>query len=368
MEFYEIQGKELKFFQSFLSERTCFVEIETKRSNVRVQKDCSVIQGSKMSSVLYSLFTNEAPEIKKLMEDEVSLKKILKKDDIEIIEAEHETYAYVDDTYNCVAVNNPEELEVYVNNFFKVLIEFHNANKLKLNEEKTTFLVTAMPRHQDKAKSIEIEVENDENVKPSTQIKILGFLTNVRGKNDSQANKVIREMSHEINKAEKVKKFLNVKTRKCLMNSNIISRLKYNAPLIAGATEDIKKRIYKVIHRAGRFVRNDYCFMQSIRQIMKSINWKMPEEMVNESSARFIHRVVYSGKPKSINKKIKVPRSRSSAEYAPATRANSNRLERTPIHAGLINFNRIPPEMRGLSPKKLAKRMKKMSLKPQKVS
>ena len=125
------------------------------------------------------------------MEDEVSLKKILKKDDIEIIEAEHETYAYVDDTYNCVAVNNPEELEVYVNNFFKVFIEFHNANKLKLNEEKTTFLVTAMPRHQDKAKSIEIEVENDENVKPSTQIKILGFLSNIRCKNDSQANKVI---------------------------------------------------------------------------------------------------------------------------------------------------------------------------------
>ena len=211
------------------------------------------------------------------MEDKEYLKEILKKEDVEIIKAKHEAYAYVDDTYNCIAVDNPEDLELYVNNFFKVLVEYHNANKLQLNEDKTTFLVTAMPRHQEILKPIEIEIEHDENVKPVSQIKILGFLTNSRGKNDSQANKVISEMSIEINKAEKVKRFLNEKTRRCLMNSNVISRLQYNAPLIAGATDDIKKRIFKVIHRAGRFIRNDYCFKQSIRQIMKSVHWKLPE-------------------------------------------------------------------------------------------
>ena len=101
---------------------------------------------------------------------------------------------------------------------------------------------------------------------------------------------------------------------------------------------------------------------------MKSVHWKLPEEMVEESSARLVHRVIFSGNPKSINDKIRVPRSRQSAEYAPAVRAKSNRLERTPLYAGITNFNRIPPDMRGLNPKKLGKKLKRTGLKPKKVS
>ena len=101
---------------------------------------------------------------------------------------------------------------------------------------------------------------------------------------------------------------------------------------------------------------------------MSSIKWKLPEEIVDENSARFLHRIYYSGKPESLNNKIKFPRTRETADLATKVRADSKRLERTPFHTGISNFNRIPSELRKLTPKKLRNKLKKMSLKPRKRS
>ena len=66
MEFYGIKDGEKKFFESFLSERMQFVELNTKRSKMKQMPDCSVIQGSRLSGCLYTVYTNKAPLVKNL--------------------------------------------------------------------------------------------------------------------------------------------------------------------------------------------------------------------------------------------------------------------------------------------------------------
>ena len=61
MEYYGIRGPSLEIFKSYLTNRKQFVEIDTKRSRLRKSLDCSVIQGSKLSGLLYTLYTNEIP-------------------------------------------------------------------------------------------------------------------------------------------------------------------------------------------------------------------------------------------------------------------------------------------------------------------
>ena len=52
-------------------------------------------------------------------------------------------------------------------------------------------MVCAMPRFMNQIENMEIETpENTENVKPKTQIKILGYLFNTRGNIDNQVNKL----------------------------------------------------------------------------------------------------------------------------------------------------------------------------------
>ena len=61
---------------------------------------------------------------------------------------------------------------------FQILVEYDAANKLKLNKYKTSLLTLTMPRNKEAIKEVEIVLENEENVEPQNQIKVLGFLTN----------------------------------------------------------------------------------------------------------------------------------------------------------------------------------------------
>ena len=58
IEYYGIRGDALDIFTSYLTNRQQFVEIDTHRSQLRKSLNCSVIQGSKLSELLYTLYTN----------------------------------------------------------------------------------------------------------------------------------------------------------------------------------------------------------------------------------------------------------------------------------------------------------------------
>ena len=71
LEYYGIRGNALDIFTSYLTNRKQFVEIDTKRSRLRKSLDCSVIQGSKLSGLLYTLYTNEIPQLHSLMHKDI---------------------------------------------------------------------------------------------------------------------------------------------------------------------------------------------------------------------------------------------------------------------------------------------------------
>merc|ERR1712089_89409 len=62
LEYYGIRGDTLDIFTSYLTNRKQFVEIDTKRSRLRKSLDCSIIKGSKLSGLLYTLYTKEIPQ------------------------------------------------------------------------------------------------------------------------------------------------------------------------------------------------------------------------------------------------------------------------------------------------------------------
>ena len=71
LNFYGIQGSELAIFKSFLSERTQYVAIDTFISDTMDCPPCSVVQGSKLSAVLYTIYTNEIPLLHTLMSQDI---------------------------------------------------------------------------------------------------------------------------------------------------------------------------------------------------------------------------------------------------------------------------------------------------------
>ena len=90
MEHYGIRGKELALFSSYLKDRMFYMEINTKRSKVMVSELYSVIQGSKLSSLLYTIYVNELPLLHKLLEDEEVMKELANTEPISTGGKEHE--------------------------------------------------------------------------------------------------------------------------------------------------------------------------------------------------------------------------------------------------------------------------------------
>ena len=154
MQYYGIVGKELEFFKSYLSNRSQYVELDTKKSDIYQLPPCSVVQGSKLSTTLYTIYTNEVPALKELMTDAETLRELTGLSKNINTEIEHNTYNFVDDSNNSIVFDNPEEIQDYIKTYMTVLKEYYSIQKLLINEEKTLLFVTSQPKHLERYRTL----------------------------------------------------------------------------------------------------------------------------------------------------------------------------------------------------------------------
>ena len=67
LEFYGIRNKELSLLTSMLKGRLQFVQIEDAKSPMKLSGNYSVLQGSKLANIFYTIYINELPSIFKLV-------------------------------------------------------------------------------------------------------------------------------------------------------------------------------------------------------------------------------------------------------------------------------------------------------------
>lgn len=172
MEYYGIRGPALAVFQSYLSNRMQFVEIDTCRSQLKPSLNCSVIQGSKLSGLLYTIYTNEIPHIHTLMQKQIftTLTNLPITTSTNI---EHTTINFVDDSTNIISTPQVLEIQDYINKFYSLLENIYDTNKLTINKEKTELMIVCKNKHRKQTKSIQMYA-NGYKVNQVQQAKILG--------------------------------------------------------------------------------------------------------------------------------------------------------------------------------------------------
>merc|ERR1712240_729561 len=68
LDYYGLDKNSLTLLHSFLTDRRQFVNIDSYNSEIIDCPPCSVIQGSKLSSLLYTIYTNKIPQLYTLMD------------------------------------------------------------------------------------------------------------------------------------------------------------------------------------------------------------------------------------------------------------------------------------------------------------
>ena len=217
-----------------------------------------MIQGSKLSSVLYNIYTNEIPLLYKLINENIyetlTFEKINK-----FTNVDHTTVNFVDDSTSIITFKNGNDIKSYIESYFKLLLSFYNANRLKLNSDKTNLLLVNKPKHDIYTKNFTF-LAGQFIIKTKKVIKILGIFIRKDLKMDTQVGNLCSELHNRINNIRNISKFTSFKIRLNFVNAFVLGKLIYALPLYMGLNLNLQNRLHKVLMTAARAAIGSYCY------------------------------------------------------------------------------------------------------------
>lgn len=223
-------------------------------------------------------------------------------------------------------------------------------------------MVIGRPAMKEKIDKVELNTSN-EIIKQKSQFKILGFLTNRRLSPDSHLNHVTSLISYRINQFNSLKKYASENIRKKYAVSSLLSVLEYGMPLYADEGPKIKLNVHRNIMRIARFIRASYCFKKSTNNILSSVGIDDSDTMIHKSTAKYIHKIIHTGKPRAVNNLYRKQRTRQCTAIFPKYFSSTLMFDRNLYNSSIKIYNSIPADIRSLPPIKFKKKLDQLSKK-----
>ena len=99
-----------------------------------------MIQGGKLSSTLYTLYTIDVTEIKEIMKSNEAYREIVDEDMSITEQNDTESTGYIDNVNHVVSTNTKEDLEIKLNQIYNLLQNIYTNKKLQMNGDKSAFI------------------------------------------------------------------------------------------------------------------------------------------------------------------------------------------------------------------------------------
>ena len=362
LHYYGFRGKEYQLIKSYLEKRMAYVQIDISKSKIMEFGPYGVIQGSKLSGILYSLYTNEVPKLHKVLYNHRLMEFLMDRRAYNQNEIEHNVAQFVDDSNSIIIFKNRKDVKAYLNSYFILLKIFYNLNKLKINDDKTNLMFLNNPRHDDEMKEVKIVTDTD-TIKPKEKFTILGWIVNKRMDYSDHLNSVSSKVHHRMHRAKEVTKYMSAHTRVVFSNAYLYSVLNYGAPLMFGTTTKINLKMHKIYMAISRYARGNYGYKQSCHAICKGVGKKVSHEEFYDHCAKFVQKLIYTKEPKSILDQLRMPRSRQNAKIGLKVCPRNKKFKSTFINKIPEVYSSIPDNLRGVKPRLFKKKIKKTRIK-----
>ena len=192
----------LDWFQSYLSDRKQYVDINGKSSDL-LDITCGVPQGSVLGPLLFLIYINDLPNISNILN----------------------FYLFADDTNIYYESSSLDNLERTVNSELNKLFLWLNVNRLSLNIDKTNFIVFH-PYNKPIKKRITIKI-NNKAIKEKEYIKYLGVLIDSTLSWKQHVSNISKKISRSIGIMYKLRPFLPLNVLKNVYYSLVYSHIVY---------------------------------------------------------------------------------------------------------------------------------------------
>ena len=299
----------LDWIKSYLTDRTQCVVINGALSR-QLPVSTGVPQGSILGPLLYTMFTNELPEI---------IHTHLEQLPGHLVEQEQEwppyhlggadtggLCCYADDSTLTCTGSRPDEVTNKLTEKYSVISEFMRNNKLKLNDDKTHLLVMdtgqSRVRNQEN-KLVEIRTSTD-IIYPSSSGKLLGcwISNNLKWSEHIQDSKdnLILSLTARLAALKKISRVSSFKNRKMLANGVFLSKVSNLIALWGGCTNELRRSLQVIQNKVARVVtRLDWSTPTKV--LLSQLGWLSINQLVFYHSVLIIYKVKKERSPKYIH-------------------------------------------------------------------
>lgn len=251
---FGIHGTALKWFESYLSNRKQFVNINASKSSLR-DLETGVPQGSVLGPILYLLYTSPMSDI--------------------IKEHNLRYHFFADDSQLFIAFKSKchDELLESKNRIEECISEINSwmsLNDLKLNHEKTEFLLLHS-KFQPCPSLPSIKI-GEKQISQTSSATNLGVIFDKHLSSEGQIKKVCQSSFLHLRNFKKIRKFLTVEATQILVHAFIISRIDYCNSLIYGVPKYLINRLQCVQNSAARLVSSSKKF-DHITPVLIDLHW-----------------------------------------------------------------------------------------------
>ena len=253
---YGINNAELKWFVSYLSERSQVVHINATQSDP-MNINIGIPQGSILGPLLFIIHVNSLPDI-------MPCKCVM----------------YADDTTILCNSSDPVTLQYELDSYLSKISNWFNKNKLTLNIKKTKLMVFGTSQILSKFKDISISYNGD-TIERVDSFKYLGVTFDPQLTWKDHINRMSSNVSKRIGVIRRIKYFLPPNTLKMLATALVIPLFDYCCCVWSNCNIQYSSCLQVLMNRLGRILLS-VDIKTSVDFILSSLGWRRLNVRWNE--------------------------------------------------------------------------------------
>ena len=304
LELYGFESSTIMWITSYLTDRSQAVSIEGCMSRLLPVKQ-GVPQGSILGPLLYTIFTNELPEIihgdphcSRQDQDHTQTWPSFNM----ACKTCGSMTCYADDTTYSCSSEDPTILSDKLTEKYKVMSDFLVNNRLKLNDDKTHLMVmtTSKARRRSDPSNLVSITTPTEVIEPSSCEKLLGgyIHQDMKWNEHLQDNQdsLIKSLGSRLGALKMVGKVANFKNRKMIAEGILISKLSYLIALWGGCSNYLMRSLQVIQNKAARVVTKLDWFTPT-EDLLRQCGWLSVHQLAVYHSVLLVYKVMKTESP-----------------------------------------------------------------------
>ena len=337
----------LEYLRSYLSDRKYCVQIGNSFSSYETLER-GVPQGSILGPILFCIYT-------------IGLSRVLQGHGVKF-------KLFADDTQFYFAINNIVNTRAKLTNILTCVKEWMTLKQLKLNENKTEFMLVGGKLGLRNLGDFQLVVNNSQ-VMISDKVRDLGVQLDCNLSLVGQINNVVRVTGHHLRNIAFVKKYLDESSLRKLVISCVVNRVDYCNSIYYNLPKKQLKKLQSILNRAARLVKGA-APMDRITPVLMELHWLPIKARVIFKLCVLAHQAIKTGRPKYLRDLLSIVQLTDGVNTRTATdglklyepRCISSIGFRAFKYAAPRLYNKLPFEIRKIENMKTFKRKLKTFL------